>query len=77
MRFVKQEVRRQVVPGCDGEKEEGSQEVAPPHPQGLWEGVSTSARSHGASDVFAIWCSRGVSTLSRWKRSVSVSLYPW
>ena len=27
MRFVKQEVRRQVVPGCDGEEGEGSQEV--------------------------------------------------
>ena len=27
MRLVKQEVRRQVVPGCDGEEGEGSQEV--------------------------------------------------
>ena len=27
MRFVKQEVCRQVVPGCDGEEGEGSQEV--------------------------------------------------
>ena len=27
MRFVKQEVRRQVVPGCDGEEGDGSQEV--------------------------------------------------
>ena len=27
MSFVKQEVRRQVVPACDGEEGEGSQEV--------------------------------------------------
>ena len=27
MGFVKQEVRGQVVPGCDGEEGEGSQEV--------------------------------------------------
>ena len=27
MRFVKQEVRRRVVPGCDGEEGEGSREI--------------------------------------------------
>ena len=27
MRFMKQEVRRQVVAGCDGEEGEGSQEI--------------------------------------------------